>query len=634
MRNRWSIAVVLSLCAVAAVAGVTFPVRNPMDDAIPGQKITIKLSGLSANDDVSAMLTDENGRQTPAPAKVTPDDSAVELTLPADLRIGRYSVLLRAGAPTPLDVPVPGELRVKPNLPKITGIAPEETAYSHSFFDPLFDFRITGDGFVPGMTSVITESGDVLAGPETCADTTKTPCVVVESPYVVHAKNVNRYRESAGPLQVGVRVGDGRLEVRSTDNKKLVLSRIPRKAIFAAAVILWIVLAVIVVATVSSIRGRLVGGKRYGIFSMFLLDNQTNTYSLSKLQLLLWSAVSVFAYVYLFLCQLLVQWKWEFPDVPEGLPLLLGISGGAAVTAAAVQNTRGAKGSGPVHPGPADFISSGGVVVAERFQFFVWTIVGVLGFLGLLLAADPAAISVLPKIPDQFLGLMGVSTLAYLGGKAVRSAGPVVRTVLVSKGTTKLEPGQEIAGQEAAGQEVETYEIRIDGENLENDAKFRLDDAAAPFTPVGKVDADPQGSNSNPKFSTRLKVRVRTSSDVGKALAMGTHTIEVVNADGQSGSGTFTIQAVEIDNVPEIKPNESQQTVEITGKNFVSGMTAKWTAPGETDAVQVDLTVKDETHASVNLTAKMAGTGTLVLVPPIGGLASAEVNVKEPPVTS
>lgn len=607
MRNRWWIATTLSLCAAVAVADVAFKPGSRMPDAIPGQKISIALSGLAAGNNVNAQLTDETNKQTTVAAKVNQDNSAVEFTLPQDLRPGRYTVtLLTNGAPAPVNVP--GEMRVNPNKPKITGIAPEETAYSHSFFTPIFDFRVTGDGFVPGITSVITDSGDLLAGPGKCDKDTTGPCVNVENAHVLHALNVRRYRESAGPLEVAVRVGDARLgEVRSDDTKKLVLSRIPRGAIFGAAVILWILLAIAVIWTVSAVSGKRIGGKRYGIFSSFVLDNQTNTYSLSKLQLLLWSAVSVLAYIYLFLCQLLVQWKWEFPDVPEGLPVLLGISGGAAVTAAAVQNTRGAKGSGPVHPGPADFISSGGVVIAERFQFFVWTIVGVLGFIGLLLAADPAAISQLPKIPDQFLGLMGISALAYLGGKTVRPPGPVVRTVSVSKN-----------GQ---------FKIIIDGENLEKDAKFRLDGAADPFTPKD-VKPVSQGSNTNPKLSTSLIVFVDVGSDVGQALATGTHTIEVINADGQSGSGTFTIEAVEITKISDITHKDEAQTLQIEGKNFVSGMTAEWTAPGETESVKINtVTVKDETHASVDVTAKVAGTGQLVLIPLMGGLASGKVTV-------
>ena len=40
-----------------------------------------------------------------------------------------------------------------------------------------------------------------------------------------------------------------------------------------------------------------------------LLDKETNSYSLSKFQLFLFTAVFVFGYIYLFLCRWLVQWN-------------------------------------------------------------------------------------------------------------------------------------------------------------------------------------------------------------------------------------------------------------------------------------------------------------------------------------
>jgi hypothetical protein len=78
---------------------------------------------------------------------------------------------------------------------------------------------------------------------------------------------------------------------------------------------------------------------------------------------------------------------------------------------------RGAKGAGPIQPSVADFVATGGLVAAERFQFFIWTLVGVFTFLFLVVFSDPANVSDLPRIPDGFLALMGVSSFGYLGGK-------------------------------------------------------------------------------------------------------------------------------------------------------------------------------------------------------------------------
>jgi hypothetical protein len=113
--------------------------------------------------------------------------------------------------------------------------------------------------------------------------------------------------------------------------------------------------------------------------------------------------------------------------IPEGLAPLLGLS--VATTALAIGATegRGSKGAGPAHPGVGDFITSGGVFAPERLQFFVWTILGAVGFVGATLAQDPATVTNPPKIPENFLPLMGVSSLGYLAGKVVRKPGPIIK---------------------------------------------------------------------------------------------------------------------------------------------------------------------------------------------------------------
>ena len=64
---------------------------------------------------------------------------------------------------------------------------------------------------------------------------------------------------------------------------------------------------------------------------MLVMDKDTYTYSLSRLQVLLWTATSVFAYAYFCLCHSFIQWQATFPDVPDGIPLLLGLSVGTSV---------------------------------------------------------------------------------------------------------------------------------------------------------------------------------------------------------------------------------------------------------------------------------------------------------------
>lgn len=149
--------------------------------------------------------------------------------------------------------------------------------------------------------------------------------------------------------------------------------------------------------------------KRYATVAYLFIDPESNTLSLSRFQLIVWTAAAVVACVYVAASQSLVQWKWQLPMVPEGLAPLLGLS--VATTALAIGATegRGSKGAGPAHPGIGDFITTGGVFAPERLQFFLWTILGAAGFVGATLAQDPATVTNPPKIPENFLPLMGVS---------------------------------------------------------------------------------------------------------------------------------------------------------------------------------------------------------------------------------
>ena len=126
----------------------------------------------------------------------------------------------------------------------------------------------------------------------------------------------------------------------------------------------------------------------FAVVGAFFLDRQSNSYSLSKFQVIAWTSVAVFGYVYLFLCRVFIQWKFGLPPIPDGLPTLLGISAGTTVAAIGITANRGSKGAGPMHPSFADFISTGGLVAGERFQFFIWTLVGCGGFLGVISLAS------------------------------------------------------------------------------------------------------------------------------------------------------------------------------------------------------------------------------------------------------
>ena len=108
--------------------------------------------------------------------------------------------------------------------------------------------------------------------------------------------------------------------------------------------------------------------RQYFLTALFL-DKETNTYSLSQCQFYAWTAAAILGYIYLATAKSMIQGSLAFPDIPTGLPGILLVSAGTTVIAAGIAGAKGNKGSGEIHPSLSDFITTGGVVAAERLQF-------------------------------------------------------------------------------------------------------------------------------------------------------------------------------------------------------------------------------------------------------------------------
>jgi hypothetical protein len=302
--------------------------------------------------------------------------------------------------------------------------------------------------------------------------------------------------------------------------------------IFGLALVFWI-------AIWWTVTPHQVVKKTYGAVTSLFLDKETDTYSLSKLQLYLWTGVAVFGYVYLTLARCLIQWRIELPPIPENLPGILLVSAGTTVGAKGITTVRGPKGAGEVYPSLSDFITAGGVVVAERFQFLVWTVLGVASFLFVIVISDPASLLELPKVPEGFLYLMGISSAGYLGGKLARKPGPIIDSIAARRGSASLV---------------------IKGRNLSRDGGFKIDDkevsvrlkpsATAPAPPPADADLEVVQRDptvSQPDFATELLLTVTdpaawltargaTGADVGAWLTTGPHTLTLTNPDGQKAA--------------------------------------------------------------------------------------------------
>jgi hypothetical protein len=249
------------------------------------------------------------------------------------------------------------------------------------------------------------------------------------------------------------------------------------------------------------------GRRRHLSLTYLFIDARTKTYSLSQLQLILWTAAAIVAYAYIAASQALVQWQWKLCEIPENLPMLLGISVGTTVMSLGATTILGSKGAGSLHPEWGDFISSGGVFAPERLQFFLWTVIGVFGFVSATLAQDPASVTDLPRIPDSFIPLMGLSSMGYLAGKVTRKPGPII---------IRVDPPPD---------SVDGGPCHIFGENLSRRAQVIINGEPLPAQaiavgPTAAADSD---------FVTELIVIPTTRP----AAAGGIAGVKVVNPDGQ-----------------------------------------------------------------------------------------------------
>jgi hypothetical protein len=330
--------------------------------------------------------------------------------------------------------------------------------------------------------------------------------------------------EIGRPLEISVEV-----DKLISDPKPLALSYVQRYTpIVISIVVLAAVAALLYFFLIRKMASRQPKKTKYPLWSCLIIDPQTNTYSLSKLQMIIWSAAAIVAYSYLAASQFLVQWKLGIPNVPGGLPMLLGISASTTALAVGATEFRGTKGAGTVHPGLSDFITTGGVFAPERLQFFVWTILGAITFVAATLAQDPGTVTEMATIPDTFNQLMGASSLGYLAGKFTRKPGPVIKTV-----TTDDDSG----------------EICVNGENLSPRGQLTLNGQQTTY----QVALDPN-QDAGEEFLTVLTLTPGNQKIGKKDLAR----LKIKNPDGQLAEWSATAL---VDETPAKSPDDPPSTV-------------------------------------------------------------------------
>jgi len=243
------------------------------------------------------------------------------------------------------------------------------------------------------------------------------------------------------------------------------------------------------------------------------------------------------------------------------------ISAVTGVSAVAITDTRGPKGAGPIYPSLADFISTGGVVVTERFQFFVWTILGGIAFLVAVLSIDPATISKLPDIPSDFWKLMGISSGGYLAGKLVRKPGPIVDSVAVDKASI-VPLSMTLTGRKLSPKA--TFKIAW----KQSDTAYQVDDVKPEHGAVETTPPSPEADDSNtpPEFYKSVKL---TIAKPNPGWLISGSRITIINPDGQSADCDYSLTVTQpvICSVVATKKDPNLELT-IRGQNLTGAISA------------------------------------------------------------
>jgi hypothetical protein len=578
-----------------------------------GERVTVSGDCFSGHTAKALLNTGKDGdAATPIDATVAKDGKTLSFEIPKTLEPDRYLVTLAFDGA--VQSPVPGDLSVlSPQQAKlkIDSISPL-TAYPTNS-NNTYNFEISGENLAVDPNYNIVE--DVDRGLQDRGTTEECKGYASDRDYKKMCLSYDNGMEGRKLKVTGFHAGDhegsvGIRVVRVGDNdasepKTIKLSTRPEGEVRALAIVASAACGLIVLAMVWNGIRLSHASETGGVLDWFFLDKQTNSYSLSKFQLVAWTAVAVFGYVYVLFSRTLIQNDFTFPDIPSGWPTLLGLSAATTIAAVGLTSTRGSKGAGPDKPSLADFISAAGAVTGDRFQFFVWTLVGFLGFLMLLLLADPSSLKTLPEIPQGFLYLTGISAAGYLGGKAVRSPGPVIHQLLASAQETK----------DAGGEETVLVTILVRGENLSNDAAIKIDGAGLRIKDEFEIkDGILQDNASDPSFCSELKVVLKNAAK----YTQGEHELTFINnKDGGMAAKKFPIDPLKLGKIDGQPFGSAPVSVQVTGENFGDGMTAEWLDPsGKKNLVSADDVKKiSDKEAVVTLTPGITkGPGTLTLI--------------------
>jgi hypothetical protein len=494
---------------------------NPIP-AFRGDTVTLVASKLTLGTAVQLTATNRSS-DPPATVPITANptsDTNLAFAVPPSLSFGKWELSAPAGV---VINSTPATIEIKPRVPTIDSVSPQVLYLPKN----QKEFAIIGAGFVEDKNDYYLQFLDapspVRCDPNAQPPTTAACYDVSISPdrqqILFTFKDVSGMSRFAGKRRFAVSVGGTNSNAADVTFSP-VNENTPRYWALAILAGIFLIVYLILRDGEKSLSHESKGSAYY--LSALFLDKQTNTYSLSQCQFYAWTSASILGYIYLAAAKSMIQGSVAFPDIPAGLPGILLASAGTTVLAAGISNSKGNKGAGEIHPSLADFIAAGGVVAAERLQFVVWTIVGVVTFVRLVFLSDPSTIDGLPQIPNGFLQLMGISSAGYLGGKLARKAGPTITAVTAT-----------------VNADVLTLELK--GVGLSQNATFSIgDDEVSPAQIQGDLPEIVQkdATNNEPGFAKILRLNIANP----KANWLGASvTVRITNPDQQEAVGRYTV---------------------------------------------------------------------------------------------
>jgi Ca2+/Na+ antiporter len=184
------------------------------------------------------------------------------------------------------------------------------------------------------------------------------------------------------------------------------------------AAIAFIIIMLVQIILVKTARGRAKNEdgsyKREVRFMDLIVTCEDESYSLSRLQMYLWTIIIIMGFSAVFMAN-----STAIPDIHQNLYLLMGVSLASSVAATAINTIQNKPKDKLKKP---DFIKdiffeSDDSLDLPRTQMFIWTIISMLAFVVMVVSSFNTK-PVLPDIPTGLVALMGLSQGAYLGGKA------------------------------------------------------------------------------------------------------------------------------------------------------------------------------------------------------------------------